>query len=83
MLLTDVVPLNSVCYMFRFSSKSMHKQLSAVDVLKCSMKLYFASASLFSACVVSVRVSDNYVIAGSMQELYTLSFHADGEVAFQ
>ena len=36
--------------------------------------LVCAAASLFCACLVSVQVSEPYVIAGSTQELYTCFF---------
>ena len=45
-----------------------------VMLIKFISILVYAAASLFCACLTSVQVSAPYVIAGSMQELYTNFF---------
>ena len=54
-----------------------------VDICILLSILVCAAASLFCACLVSVQVSAPYLIAGSTQELYTMSLQADGKVAFE
>ena len=77
---------HSVHYIYDFCplpDPDVGPSIFVCDVEHTFSILVCAAASLLCACLVSVQVSEPYVIAGSTQELYTgLSLQADGKAAF-